>query len=409
MQHIDSGKKDQILFPEYVTAEISERKLQQKQRLQTVRMQQPELSHQHLESFTPAATVDQYNLQQFHQKLHSIDTGRQLELFQKTCPVLPLDLNGDESDSDDKRKKPKVKRRRIATLAQRRAANVRERKRMLNLNDAFDVLRKKVPTFAYEKKLSRIETLRLALMYISYMTDIISNNKTADTASLESTIVLHNYRLLHPTQVVQTPKFAMSNISDNFMNTNNNELHLTTIHANQNTDQYMNNSNNENDNGNRSYLSNENLLKLEKTNFIKQLTDMNGVNIPNELLPQFADIPPEYHSHLMLQLSQTFHNNNNRYLPPLPPSNDIGQQFIDDACFANLQMIQDNCSRYPPFIPPNDMLVQDKQNEPPTNKSEKEFQNNSELPSINTLNVHSLDSSLVTQYSHGDKMTGEYF
>lgn len=64
-------------------------------------------------------------------------------------------------------------RRRVATVAQRRAANIRERRRMFNLNSAFDKLRKKVPTFAYEKRLSRIETLRLAIMYIRFMTEVV--------------------------------------------------------------------------------------------------------------------------------------------------------------------------------------------------------------------------------------------
>lgn len=64
-------------------------------------------------------------------------------------------------------------RRRVATVAQRRAANIRERRRMFNLNSAFDKLRKKVPTFAYEKRLSRIETLRLAIMYIAFMTEVV--------------------------------------------------------------------------------------------------------------------------------------------------------------------------------------------------------------------------------------------
>lgn len=69
---------------------------------------------------------------------------------------------------------PKSKpRRRVATVAQRRAANIRERRRMFNLNSAFDKLRKKVPTFAYEKRLSRIETLRLAIMYIAFMTEVV--------------------------------------------------------------------------------------------------------------------------------------------------------------------------------------------------------------------------------------------
>lgn len=69
----------------------------------------------------------------------------------------------------------KSRRRRIITVVQRQAANVRERRRMFSLNEAFDELRRKVPTFAYEKRLSRIETLRLAIVYISFMTDLLEN------------------------------------------------------------------------------------------------------------------------------------------------------------------------------------------------------------------------------------------
>ncbi|KAM8883500.1 fer3-like protein [Synchiropus picturatus] len=67
----------------------------------------------------------------------------------------------------------KSKRRRVINMVQRQAANVRERKRMFSLNEAFDELRRKVPTFAYEKRLSRIETLRLAIIYISFMRDLL--------------------------------------------------------------------------------------------------------------------------------------------------------------------------------------------------------------------------------------------
>lgn len=38
----------------------------------------------------------------------------------------------------------KKARRRVASIAQRRAANIRERRRMFNLNEAFDKLRRKV-------------------------------------------------------------------------------------------------------------------------------------------------------------------------------------------------------------------------------------------------------------------------
>ncbi|XP_059148738.1 neurogenic differentiation factor 6-A-like [Physella acuta] len=66
------------------------------------------------------------------------------------------------------------RKRRAPTTAQRRAANIRERRRMYNLNEAFDSLRQRIPTFAYEKRLSRIETLRLAISYISFMASILN-------------------------------------------------------------------------------------------------------------------------------------------------------------------------------------------------------------------------------------------
>ena len=74
----------------------------------------------------------------------------------------------------------KPKRKRVLNKGQRSAANMRERKRMVSLNDAFDLLKKNVPTFAYEKKLSRIETLRLAVSYISFMSDILDGKDPKD-------------------------------------------------------------------------------------------------------------------------------------------------------------------------------------------------------------------------------------
>lgn len=56
---------------------------------------------------------------------------------------------------------------------QRFAANVRERRRMLSINSAFEHLRLHVPTFPYEKRLSKIDTLRLAIAYISLLQELL--------------------------------------------------------------------------------------------------------------------------------------------------------------------------------------------------------------------------------------------
>lgn len=79
-------------------------------------------------------------------------------------------------------------RRRVASAAQRRAANIRERRRMFNLNSAFDRLRKKVPTFAYEKRLSRIDTLRLAMTYIQFMSDTLNDPEESPVVSTSHAI-----------------------------------------------------------------------------------------------------------------------------------------------------------------------------------------------------------------------------
>ncbi|NWS25761.1 FER3L protein, partial [Polioptila caerulea] len=108
--------------------------------------------------------------------------GRVLSLREGMARGLPLAAfgNGDPEDEDEEEERmhstsllDRPRRKRVITYAQRQAANIRERKRMFNLNEAFDQLRKKVPTFAYEKRLSRIETLRLAIVYISFMTELL--------------------------------------------------------------------------------------------------------------------------------------------------------------------------------------------------------------------------------------------
>jgi len=55
---------------------------------------------------------------------------------------------------------------------------VRETKRVGNcssINSAFEELRRHVPTFPYEKRLSKIDTLRLAIAYISLLREILQS------------------------------------------------------------------------------------------------------------------------------------------------------------------------------------------------------------------------------------------
>uniref|UniRef100_A0A8C9VDU1 BHLH domain-containing protein n=1 Tax=Scleropages formosus TaxID=113540 RepID=A0A8C9VDU1_SCLFO len=56
---------------------------------------------------------------------------------------------------------------------QRSAANARERDRTLSVNAAFSALRTLIPTEPVDRKLSKIETLRLACSYISHLGNVL--------------------------------------------------------------------------------------------------------------------------------------------------------------------------------------------------------------------------------------------
>ncbi|XP_066147344.1 protein atonal-like [Euwallacea fornicatus] len=62
---------------------------------------------------------------------------------------------------------PQVQRRR------RLAANARERRRMQNLNQAFDRLRTFLPQLGQDRQLSKFETLQMAQTYISALYDLL--------------------------------------------------------------------------------------------------------------------------------------------------------------------------------------------------------------------------------------------
>jgi len=62
-------------------------------------------------------------------------------------------------------------------VQQRQAANLRERKRMQSINDAFEGLRAHIPTLPYEKRLSKVDTLRLAIGYINFLSELVRADK----------------------------------------------------------------------------------------------------------------------------------------------------------------------------------------------------------------------------------------
>ncbi|KAJ0069009.1 hypothetical protein NL108_015785 [Boleophthalmus pectinirostris] len=103
-------------------------------------------------------------------------------------PVFDLDSNSCDmfahSDAEEVRAEPEQKKRRrgrarcdtqvhVVKKTRRLKANDRERNRMHNLNDALDALRRVLPAFPDETKLTKIETLRFAHNYIWALSETI--------------------------------------------------------------------------------------------------------------------------------------------------------------------------------------------------------------------------------------------
>lgn len=51
-----------------------------------------------------------------------------------------------------------------------------EKSRMMFINKAFEILRLNIPTFPYERRLSKIDTLHLAISYINLLQEVLNSN-----------------------------------------------------------------------------------------------------------------------------------------------------------------------------------------------------------------------------------------
>ncbi|XP_073976828.1 pancreas transcription factor 1 subunit alpha-like [Rhodnius prolixus] len=74
----------------------------------------------------------------------------------------------------------------VVQLQQRQAANLRERRRMQSINEAFDGLRAHIPTLPYEKRLSKVDTLKLAIGYIKFLSELVMNDKNHEDTGTKS-------------------------------------------------------------------------------------------------------------------------------------------------------------------------------------------------------------------------------
>ncbi|CAG9534625.1 unnamed protein product [Cercopithifilaria johnstoni] len=69
----------------------------------------------------------------------------------------------------------------------RNKANARERRRMHNLNEALEKLRRTLPQLPDEPKLTKIETLRMANNYIYALRQILSDDQKEENEAVAAT------------------------------------------------------------------------------------------------------------------------------------------------------------------------------------------------------------------------------
>ena len=70
-------------------------------------------------------------------------------------------------------------------LIQRQAANLRERRRMQSINEAYEELRHHIPVEPYERRLSKVDTLKTAMKYIAFLAEVLSNDTSGGNSQGE--------------------------------------------------------------------------------------------------------------------------------------------------------------------------------------------------------------------------------
>ncbi|KAM8716555.1 hypothetical protein ACLKA7_003434 [Drosophila subpalustris] len=65
----------------------------------------------------------------------------------------------------------------VRTIKKRNTANKKERRRTQSINNAFSCLRERIPNVPSDTKLSKIKTLKLAILYINYLVDVLDGDQ----------------------------------------------------------------------------------------------------------------------------------------------------------------------------------------------------------------------------------------
>ena len=102
--------------------------------------------------------------------------GSSVRVINACGPLCKLETAEEASSLTQARKKHRRRGPRLTGVSkQRKSANARERSRVQVINSAFDTLREIIPLSPTEKRPSKIETVRLAALYIHHLTELLTN------------------------------------------------------------------------------------------------------------------------------------------------------------------------------------------------------------------------------------------
>uniref|UniRef100_A0A182RPX7 BHLH domain-containing protein n=1 Tax=Anopheles funestus TaxID=62324 RepID=A0A182RPX7_ANOFN len=179
---------------------------QQQQQQQQQHQQQHHHQHQHMDSsdhhlthhrhqhdFQPEPHSHDHQQHHLHQA-NNVDstTSNSSDFFladdeNTTDSDSYCGFNSDQENNDSMKeiygnRASKYRRPKCASqqAQQRQAANLRERRRMQSINEAFEGLRTHIPTLPYEKRLSKVDTLKLAISYISFLGEMLRKDKNGN-------------------------------------------------------------------------------------------------------------------------------------------------------------------------------------------------------------------------------------
>ena len=97
-----------------------------------------------------------------------------------------FDMSSEHEDDDEQYERNRGGRKQIKLGTTRR--NARERNRVKHLNQCFEILRQHIPQEKHQKKLSKVDTLKSAMIYIENLQQILQNSSpTSSTSSSSST------------------------------------------------------------------------------------------------------------------------------------------------------------------------------------------------------------------------------